>query len=88
VPTTPPTDAELRQEAEIRLRLLGVDITTLPTQTPNPSNSPTQEAILTSCVTALRTLETLAATTRAEVPYDPVFYGATTLGVEEVSRGR
>jgi hypothetical protein len=39
-------------------------------------------------VTALRTLETLAATTRAEVPYDPVFYGATTLGVEEVSRVR
>ena len=38
--------------------------------------------MLTACVNALRGLESLALTPRAEVPYDPVFYGATQLGVE------
>jgi hypothetical protein len=82
MPTTPPTDAELRQEAEIRLRLLGVDLSTLPTESPNPTNSPTAETVLAACVTALRGLETVAATPKAATPYDPVFYGATALGVE------
>ncbi|MGD9695212.1 MAG: hypothetical protein AB7V42_06075 [Thermoleophilia bacterium] len=79
---TPPTDAELLEHAKVRLRLLGVDITTLPTATPNPSNSPTQDAVLQACVTALKELQTFAALTKAQAPYDPVFYGATQLGVE------
>ncbi len=82
MPVTPPTDAELRASAEVRLRLLGVDISTLPTTSPNPTNSPTQEAILASCITALRALTTVAATPKASLPSDPVFYGATALGVE------
>ena len=82
MPVVSPTDAELRAYAEVRLRLLGVDLSTLPAQTPNPTNSPTAETVLTACVNALRGLESLALTPQAEVPYDPVFYGATQLGVE------
>ena len=49
---TPPTDAELREAALLRLRLLGVDLSVLPTSTtdPNPTNSPTQEAVIAACV--------------------------------------
>lgn len=79
---TPPTDAELLETAKVRLRLLGVDITTLPETSPNPTNSPTQQAVLDACVSALRGLATVAETKKADLPYDPVFYGATTLGVE------
>jgi hypothetical protein len=85
---TPPTDAELLESAKVRLRLLGVDISTLPTTTPNPTNSPTQDAVLAACVTALRALETVAATPKASLPADPVFYGATAIGVEIQSDAR
>jgi hypothetical protein len=82
MPVVSPTDAELRAQAEVRLRLLGVDLSTLPTESPNPTNSPTAETVLASCVSALRALESLALTVQADVPYDPVFYGAPQLGVE------
>lgn len=82
MPVVSPSDAELRAQAEVRLRLLGVDLSTLPTESPNPTNSPTAEAVLTACVTALRALEALALTPQSDVPYDPVFYGASQLGVE------
>ena len=82
MPVTSPTDAELRAQAEVRLRLLGVDLSTLPTESPNPTNSPTAETVLASCVSALRALETLALTVQADVPYDPVLYAAPQLGVE------
>jgi hypothetical protein len=85
---TPPTDAELLESAQVRLRLLGVDISTLPTTSPNPTNSPTQEAVLAACVSALRGLTTVAETKRADLPADPVFYGATALGVEIESDAR
>jgi hypothetical protein len=82
MPVVSPSDAELRAYAEVRLRLLGVDLSTLPAQTPNPTNSPTAETVLAACVSALRALEPLALTPQAAVPYDPVFYGASQLGVE------
>jgi hypothetical protein len=85
---TPPTDAELLESAKVRLRLLGVDISTLPTSSPNPTNSPTQDAVLAACVSALRALPTVAETKRAALPADPVFYGATALGVEIESDAR
>ena len=58
----------------------------LPTSTtdPNPTNSPTQEAVIAACVTQLRAIETAAA--QPQLTAEPAFFSANLAGLKETHR--